>query len=396
MKNSSKSRSTNVPTLQIIAEKAGVSRETVSQILGGKRADRYKQATREKVMEIAEQLNYRPHRGAQAMKAGRSNLIAIVHFGVGIEAAHKTNLALSQLVNEMGYDYLAMDMNWYGGSMERTVAEIIRARVEGVLVSHIQDVFSEQHIAELKSAGIPVVCVNGGYRHGVPLICDNKDWAFQSLTRHLLNMGHRHILQLVPRNAAADEAENPLRTQRADGFRKAIEQRGQWFTFDEEDYFANRESLHDSSKNEVRGITVQQEFRLYERLEKPVYRFCSRLFSYGILPDAIVCSNDFYSMEAIAAGLEAGVRIPDHVAITGYDNDRIGEFPAFGITTAEQNIDGICAASVEALKALIDNPEANVPNQMFDSRIIIRSSSGSPGISRRIRTDLVPNERLLV
>jgi len=344
------------------------------------------------VLEIAEELNYRPHRGAQAMKSGRSNLIAIVHFGAGIEAAHKTNLALSRMVNVKGYDYLAMDMNWYGGSVERTLAEIIRARVEGVLVSHIQEVFQEEHVAELKQAGIPLVSVNGGFRPNIPLICDNVDGAFQGLTRHLMNLGHRRIFQLVSSSAHLTPERARTISQRMDGFRKAVETRGKWMTFTEDEFFAAWPTLSTEMTEEILGITIQQEARLYDRVDKPVYRFCIRLFPHGTLPDAIVCTNDLYAMEVIAAGLEHGVRVPENLAVTGYDNDRIGEFPAFGITTAEQDIEGICSTAVDVLMKQIAHPDEETANQMFDSRIIIRSSSGSPRVGRRIRTDLPVRE----
>ena len=380
----------------MIAVKAGVSRETVSHILGGKLAERYKMSTRTKVLEIAEQLNYRPHRGAQAMKSGRSNLIAIVHFGAGIEAAHKTNLALSRMVNVKGYDYLAMDMNWYGGSVERALAEIIRARVEGVLISHIQEVFQEEHVAELKQAGIPVVSVNGGFRPNIPLICDNVDGAFQGLTRHLMNLGHRRIFQLVSSFAHLSPERARTISQRMNGFRQTMETRGKWLTFGEDEFFANWPKLSLETTDEIIGITIQQEARLYDRVDKPVYRFCLRLFPHGTLPDAIVCTNDLYAMEVIAAGLEHGIRIPENLAVTGYDNDRIGEFPAFGITTAEQDIEGICSTAVDVLIKQIAHSDEEVTNQMFDSRIVIRSSSGSPRVGRRIRTDLPSREDSVV
>ena len=380
----------------MIAVKAGVSRETVSHILGGKLAERYKMSTRTKVLEIAEQLNYRPHRGAQAMKSGRSNLIAIVHFGAGIEAAHKTNLALSRMVNVKGYDYLAMDMNWYGGSVERALAEIIRARVEGVLISHIQEVFQEEHVAELKQAGIPVVSVNGGFRPNIPLICDNVDGAFQGLTRHLMNLGHRRIFQLVSSFAHLSPERARTISQRMNGFRQTMETRGKWLTFSEDEFFANWPKLSLETPDEIIGITIQQEARLYDRVDKPVYRFCLRLFPHGTLPDAIVCTNDLYAMEVIAAGLEHGIRIPENLAVTGYDNDRIGEFPAFGITTAEQDIEGICSTAVDVLIKQIAHSDEEVTNQMFDSRIVIRSSSGSPRVGRRIRTDLPSREDSVV
>ncbi len=380
-------RALAIPTLQMIAEKAGVSRETVSHILGGKLADRYKMSTRNKVLEIAEQLNYRPHRGAQAMKSGRSNLIAIVHFGAGIEAAHKTNQALSRMVNVKGYDYLAMDMNWYGGSVDRTLAEIIRARVEGVLISHIQDVFQEEHVAELMQAGIPVVSVNGGFRPNIPLICDNVGEAFQGLTRHLINLGHRRIFQLVSSFAHLSPDRARTISQRVEGFRKAVESRGKWLTLGEEEFFAVWPQLNLETADEIIGITVQQDARLYDRVDKPVYRFCIRLFPNGTLPDAIICTNDLYAMEVIAAGLEHGIRVPKDLAVTGYDNDRIGDFPAFGITTAEQDIEGICSTAVEVLMQQIAHSDEQPVNRMFDSRIIIRSSSGYSGGGRQRRSD---------
>lgn len=372
----------------MIAEKAGVSRETVSHILGGKLAERYKMSTRTKVLEIAGQLNYRPHRGAQAMKSGRSNLIAIVHFGAEIEAAHKTNLALSRMVNEKGYDYLAMDMNWYGGSVERTLSEIIHARVEGVLISHIQEVFQEEHVAELRRAGIPVVSVNGGYRPNIPLICDNVDNAFQKLTRHLMDVGHRRILQLVSSSDHLAPGRARTINQRLVGFRDAIESQGKWMSVSEDEFFAMWPKLYAEPVNEIVGITVQQEARLYDRVDKPVYRFCDRLFPQCMLPDAIVCTNDLYAMEVIAAGLEHGVRIPENVAVTGYDNDRIGAFPAFGITTAEQDIEGISSTAVDVLMNRIAHLDEEAPTQMFDSKLIIRTSSGTRGVGSHIRAAL--------
>lgn len=377
----------SVPTLQMIAEKAQVSRETVSHILGGKLAARYRKQTRERVLEIAAQLNYRPHRGAQAMKAGRSNLVAIVHFGAGIEAAHKTNLALARLVNERGYDYLAMDMNWYGGSMDRTLEQIIRARAEGVLVSHIQEVFEDRHVAELQRAGIPVVSVNGGRRQNMPLIYSDGEHAFQALTQHLIDSGHRRLVQLVVSFEHGDSVRHPGLTGRVDGFRRAVEERGTWHLTNEEAYFA---ALPGPGDGAVCGITIQQDRDLYDRVDKPVYRFCSRLFPTGILPDAIVCTNDLYAMEVVAAGLEFGVMVPEDLAVTGYDNDRIGEFPAFGLTTAEQDIDGICSAAVDTLIRQITQPDTQVGSRSFEARPIIRTSSGKTNPARhlppRIRT----------
>lgn len=358
----------------MIADEAGVSRETVSHILGGKHATRYRQSTQDKVMRIAKRLHYLPHRGAQIMKKGRSNLIAIVHFGAGVEAAHNANLELSRRVREAGYDYLAVDMNWYGGSVERTLAELIRARVEGVLISHIQEVFKSAHIDDLTGAGIPVVAVNGERRSNVPLVGDNVSGAFCALTNHLIKNGHRTILHLVSRHQQASVVRSL--SDRTKGFRRAFETHGTWHKLSEEAFF-RAWPVPRPTGDVVAGITIEQDERLYRTLDRPVYKFCKRLFVERLpLPDAIVCTNDLFAMEVIAAALEHGLSIPGDLAVTGYDNDRIAAFPAFGITTAEQDIKGICAKAVELLIRQIGNKPIETTPVFFDSTIILRTSSG--------------------
>ena len=359
----------------MIAAEAGVSHATVSHILGKRLAGRYSEETQARVLEIAEKLNYLPHRGAQAMKSGRSNLIAIVHFGADVEATRKTNLVLSRLTHQSGYDYLAIDMSWYGGSIQRTLSEIIRARAEGVLISHIQKEFQQQHIDELKKFGIPVISVNGVFRDNLPRMSDNLHHAFRDLTGHLMQVGHRRIIQLnSSANALFPEVNTNIR-QCIQGFHDSITPEGKWLSLNEKSFFRNWPRLAAEHENGILGITVEQPPELYDNVDQPVYKFCRRLFGQHILPDAIVCRNDLYAMEVIGAGLECGIRVPNDIAVTGYDNDGIGALPAFGITTAEQDSEAICSAAISALLQQMRDPGVEVPSRTFDSKLIIRSSS---------------------
>lgn len=352
-----------------------MSKETVSHILGGKHAARYRKETRERVTAIAQELRYRPHRGAQMMKSGRSNLIAIVHFGGGLEAADHANRKLSRKVSEAGFDYLAIDMNWYGGSVHRILEELNSARVEGVVISHIQEVFKKEHIDELIQSGIPIVAVNGEQRPNVPLVCDDVIRAFYGLTRHLIDNGHRTILHLT--EPVMNDAESIGRSisHRNEGFRQAVEENGHWQEMGDDKFLAAWPTFPVPQGERVKGITVDQDGLLYRELGRPVYTFCQRLFKEERLPDAIICRNDFYVMEAIAAALEHGVSIPGDLALAGYDNDRIGSFPAFGITTAEQDLDGICAKAVEVLLHQIKGGTVEGSPFLFRSKIITRTSS---------------------
>lgn len=367
---------TTVPNQKTVALACGVSRSTVASILsGGALAARYSKATQEKVHAAVAELNYRPNRSAQMMRRQRSNLIAIVHFGAGIESAHKTNLVLSQKVHAAGFDYLSVDMNWHGGSVERTLTELIQARVEGVLISHIQAVFGEEHIEELHRAGIPVVSINGERRPGVPLFCHDVENAFAGLTRQLLTEGHRLILNLTSGVVHPGDAYPRSVAERVAGFRKAIEVNGTWQGVTENEFFEQWPTLQRES---VHGVTVYQEDRLYEQMSRPVYRFCQRLFATGKLPDALVCPNDAFALEAILAGQEHNISVPRELAVTGYDNDEIGTFPSIGLTTAEQDIENICTQGVDAMLSLIRDPEQIIESRAFPSELIFRTSSGRP------------------
>jgi DNA-binding LacI/PurR family transcriptional regulator len=360
-------------TQRQIAERLRLSCSTVANILGGRAGMRYGKETRERVLKAAAELGYQRNRAAQAIRRQRSNLVGIVHFGAGIEAAHKANLALSAEVHARGYDYLAVDMNWHGGSVERVVNELIQARVEGVIISHIQEVFQQEHVDSLTRVGIPVVAVNGEERSNASIICDDVAAAFQGLARHLLQVGHRRILHLWPSVETLEQ--NRAIGERLKGFRAAFEGRGTWAALSEEEFFRSWSDRFPGGEG-LLGVTVKQDMERYSALDRPVYRFCERLFASGELPDAIVCTNDMFAVEFIAAGWAHGVRVPEDVAITGYDNDRIGEYPAFGLTTAEQDIAGICSTAAGEIFDRIQRPGQAPKRQAFPSRLILRTSCG--------------------
>ena len=360
-------------TQRQIATSLGLSPATVANILSNRTGMRYNQATRERVRKTATAMGYQPNRAAQTVRRQRSNLIGIVHFGAGIEAALKVNLTLAADVCARGYDYLAVDMNWHGGSVERVIDELIQSRVEGVIISHIQEVFKEAHVGLLTRVGIPVVVVNGEPRSGASIICNDIYSAFRALSQHLMQVGHRRILHLWP--ALDPQEQSRTVGERLKGFRSAIAEQGQWLGVTEEEFFAAWPDKWPAT-SAVLGVTVMQDPELYRTLDKPVYKFCKRLFAKGPLPDAIVCTNDRYAIELIAAGLECGVHVPQDVAVTGYDNDSIGEYPAFGLTTAEQDIEGICSAAITEIFQRVANPKGKPQHKTFPSRVIRRTSCG--------------------
>lgn len=377
-------KSARIPTQKCIALESGVSRSTVGEILNqGEGSKNYSEETRRRVLEAAARLGYVPNRAAQIMRKQRSDLVSIVHFGAGVEVAQKTNLALANQVNAAGYACLSMDLNWNRDSLRRMMEELIQSRVEGVIISNIQRIVTEEHLDVLRRAGIPVVSVFGEPRSRVSMVYDNIKMAIEQLTRHLIAVGHRRILQLTPGEIHLVGDCSRHRSHRVQGFRRAIEESGVWEMVTEDDFF--RTWCKEQRSDKLFGSTVVQEDHLYDKLEHPVYNFCKRLFALGKLPDAVLCSNDMFAMEVFAAAAEMGVRIPADMAVTGYDNDRIGVFPAYGITTVAQDIEGAAKIAVETLAQRIKDPSKKIKKVVTDPVLIFRTSCGREKSSDGLR-----------
>lgn len=378
-------------TQRQIAKSLGVSCATVANILSGKPGLRYSQQTRDRVTAAAAEMGYQQNRASRVIRTGRSNLIGIVHFGSDIEAVRKCNQLLARYSNIAGYDYLAVDMSWHEGCVDRTVNELVQARVEGVLTSHVSEIFLERHIEVLTRAGIPLVSVNGEEpaqgslsSQKVGVICHNVEDAFYGLTQHLIALGHRRILHLCAASSTTvDDGCHRWASERMRGFQRAIEEHGEWKMMEDEAFFSIWPDGAGGAEG-VRGFGITRGEHYDTLLDSPQYILCKRLFATGVLPDAIVCTNDMYAIEVIITAMEHGIRVPGDLAVTGYDNDRIGGYPAFGLTTAEQDIDGICAAAVKSLVQRIKDPRKELVRQKFNSKLVLRSSCGGEKRSHRV------------
>jgi len=355
-----------------IAEQLGIAPRTVSNILSGNSIYAYSQKTRERVLKAAQELNYRPNRSSQAVRRRRSNLIGIIHFASVAEVARKTDSLLPRLINSEGYDYMVIDMNWHGGSVDRVLDELIQARVEGVIISHMTESFGPRYVEMLAKVGIPAVVIYGDDQLNIPLICDDVRSAFFAMTQHLQALGHQRLLLMINTYTA-----RPSR-QRQEGFELAVRDFGPCRVFDDMTYFdrSGRASAWEAQP-EARVLKVDlSRFGYDPRLG--YYETAKRLISQSSLPDAVICFNDIAAISTCMAALEAGLRVPSDLAVTGTDNDLFGEFPLFSLTTIEKDLEGAGTAAVETLIQQIRSKQIIRSSSVrtFPSQLVLRTSCG--------------------
>ncbi len=374
------------PTQRAIAAEAGVSQETVSFILNGVKGKRYSAETEERVRRIAAEMGYVPHQASLAIRRGRSNLIAVIHFGSPFLTGQAAVSYLPQVIRANGYDFSVYDLQWYGDVTERVISDLIAARVEGVvLMANLASLLPEPYLERLRQAGIPVVSLYGGDKppEWIPLICGDVEWNTRRHAAHLLELGHRRLLRLVSRRSG-----RMVEGQSA-GFASAFQGHGQVRTLTEAEFFSG--PCPWQGGDAVEGILVRFATERYRGdITRMHYDVIRKLHALGRLPDAMMASNDQGAFGVFTAAAELGLRVPEDLAVTGVDNDPFGKYPAYRLTTLQPDIVGACEAAVETLLRLIRGQKSPLGSRKtFRSEMIIRGSCGARPLPEAELPDLL-------
>ncbi len=363
-----KTKTRSAVGLQAVAEQAGVSRETVSHILG-LRASLYNKKTVERVRKAAAELGYRPHRGAQTLRTGRSRLIAAVHFGMHYVVS-QTAQTLPAELRRLGYELLVLDLSWEEDDHRRILDKLIAARVEGVIVIQMAGALGQDAIQGLLDAGIPVVSLAGFDRLKVPIVRADARAAFCQLTRHLLSLGHRRLLLMGTHVNASTTRE------RYDGFRDALVEAGA----PEPAEFVAVPALTDRYEEDALLPVSGQVLRVKERqwfdIGLDAYGATCELIEAGKLPDAILCPNCSWAKYVISALREHGLSVPEDVAVTGFNNEPIGAHPRYSLTTMEQPRAEQSRKVADLIHDLIEGKPVKQQIFLFPCKMVVRTSCG--------------------
>lgn len=327
----------------------GVSRVTVSHILSGRGDSRYCKETREKVLKAAQKLGYRPNRAAQIMRKGRSNLIGIIHFGTLYQSAKEAVHYLPQAITAHGYDIFVVDLSWHGECHRRAIDQLVDMRVEGVIILLQAESFGAEEIKILAQAGIPAVTLAGNEKLSIPSIYGDCSVALEEMVRHLHALGHKNLLLL------ANDYESRPTLERIRGFQTGIRQ------------FPD---IH----GEV--VRLPADRGIFDS-GSSAYQYTKGLIAGSTLPDVILCSNDQWARGVFAAALEAGLRIPDDIAVTGFDNEPFGAQAPYFLTTVAYDKVGECNKAVKVLMDLITGQPQTQQHHIFPCKIVIRHSCGT-------------------
>ena len=329
-----------------IAERAGVSQSTVSRALSD--SPLVNQATKDKVLAAAKELDYRVDKNASNLRRQSSKTIALLLFEENPEGAESINPfylsmlgSITRACANQGYDLL-VSFQQLSDNMHREYEDAHKA--DGlILLGYGNYLDYHQKLVNLQSLGAHFVRwgATGEQFPGVTIGCDNRTGGFE-LTSHLLDEGCQHIAFLGDISANSPEFQS-----RFQGYNDALNQR---------------------------NIEAQTSLQLDSDVsEESGYQATRQLLSSKARFDAIFAACDYIALGAIRALKEANIEIPQQVKVAGFDDIPMAKYSVPALTTAIQDPNLAGKQLVDSLLKLIR--EEPCDSQTLPTKLMIRDSS---------------------
>jgi DNA-binding LacI/PurR family transcriptional regulator len=333
-------------TSQQVAKHAGVSRTTVSFILNDVPGVKFSQETKDRVLQAAEKLGYVPDEAARTLASGKTYTVGLVlcqaeHLKVDAFISQAI-YGLNEVCNQQGFRLLiesADDINQVG-----TYSSLVRAKkIDGLVV--VNSRIDDKQLYQIIDEGFPTVLIGSvGHPREHSIIHESK---VEEALEHLFSLGHKRIAHIT----LAPLSDHSVSFERLLSYYHVLEKAG-IHTGDELVRFGNysAESGFEAMKDLLRV--------------KPY-------------PTAVFVSNDTVAVGVMAAIHQKGLRIPQDIAVVGYDDIPIAAYTVPPLTTVRQAASESGRFAGEMLIQLVRGEEPTERQVRLEAELIVRESCGA-------------------
>jgi LacI family transcriptional regulator len=333
-------------TIKDIAHMANVSHTTVSRALNDK--SRIRNETKEKILAIVRELNYQPNFIARSLVMRRTKTLGLIITTIANPFYTELALGIESTARSLGYNIILSfthsDLSIEGGSID-----MLRSKgVDGMIFSsaHMDD----PNIVKLAEEEFPIVLVNRRTYH--PIVKEKVDYVGVDnilggylAVEHLIKLGHRQI------GVIGGSSESSVGFERLEGGKKALEAYGmEPMTH----YFLEGDFLKESG-----------------------YRGGIRFLKMDQPPSAIFATNDYMALGVYQAFIEEGLKVPEDIAIIGFNDIEFTAMKGVELTTIGQKKYEMGTIAVKTLVEKIEGKKTESTKEIFlEPELIIRKSCG--------------------
>ncbi|MBO9624976.1 MAG: LacI family DNA-binding transcriptional regulator [Microbacterium sp.] len=315
--------------MAMVAARSGVSGQTVSRVVND--SPRVDPATRERVERAMAELGYRPHRAARALRTGRSQTIGLVVTTLATVGNSRMLQATAEAAAERGY---ALTLVTASADIGEAFERLAEQEVDGAIVLNEA---SARISGATRPPGLRLVAVDAEPGDGVIAVHSDHAGGAAAATRHLLALDRGAVHHL------AGPVDSFAAAQRERGWREALAAAGV------------------TAPDVVRGDWTAEA-------------------GYGagrLLADAtaVFCANDQMALGVLRAFAETGRRVPEDVAVIGFDDvpDAANYRPP--LTTVRQDFTTLAHRAVQALIAEIEGADSRTEADVIPTSLVVRGSA---------------------
>lgn len=339
---------TNRITSQDVADRAGVSRTTVSLVLNNTPGAQIREVTRQRVLLVASELGYVPDAAAQALASRQSQIIGLILIRTPQQIASDAFLTqtldgLLECIHQQGLRLLIDIVE--PQHQKETYLQLVRAkRIDGILLSGPR--YDDEALNALQESAFPTVLL--GQIPGSWFACVDVDncAAAQSAVAHLLNLGHTHIACITNAPLIYTAA-----VERLNGYQQALDCAGVPF---------------DTALVRYGDFDIDSGYR----------QMCSLLES-KVEFSAVFVASDTLAYGAKAALRECGRRIPQDIALVGFDDLPFSRFTDPPLTSVRLPAVDLARQAADMLFQMLHGVEPERKQLILDTQLVVRESCGA-------------------
>jgi LacI family transcriptional regulator len=331
-------------TMKDIARDLGVSVVTVSKVL--RNHEDIGADTRERVLRRIKELNYRPNLAARSLVTGRTYLVGLVVPGLLHPFFAEVAMALSAALRKKDY-YLIISSSEEDAELEdREIDQLLGRRLDALIIASSNS--TADGLRRIEEQKTPYILIDRQFPDKISNFIGVDDEAVGRLaTEHLIEIGCKRI-------AHVRGPENSPGIRRMEGYRKALR-----------DY--KRPSLPEYI---VGGQTVDVDSHDHG------FKAMGRLLELGTLPDGVFCYNDPLAIGAIDRILEAGLRVPEDIAVIGCGNLHYDSSLRVPLSSIDQQSRQMGERACKLVMQLIESKAPQRPRTIIlESKVVPRLST---------------------
>jgi DNA-binding LacI/PurR family transcriptional regulator len=340
-------------TSRDVARHAGVSQATVSIVLNSTETPiRVSSATRLRVLAAADSLGYVPNHAAQSLRRKRTRAITFINASPDNPYFAEVVAGAQQVAEKAGYSISVANVPTREAALQ-ILAHLNAGTSDGVIVgSRDPRVLAELAPAIRRGLAVVALQFDGDDAH-IGVVRTNREAGGYLATRHLLDLGHRHVAHLTDASAYARRP-----AERTAGYRRAlaeagVELRPEWIV---------------SGANTVGG----GDGCMRELLQRP-----------GPRPTAVFAFNDQMAIGTLHALRTSGLRVPEDIAVVGFDGIALGAYTTPELTTVEQPRGELGQRAAGLVLDWLDGTPSGPTQVTLPVRLVVRESCGASSIRGR-------------